>query len=188
MTEPFGAHERRRGVTERAGEAATDVVVTSTDGRRARPDGFDGVYRAEYHALLRLAVLTTSSTELAEELVQDTFAALLATWSTVDRPAAWLRTALVHRCTSWVRRIAVERRYAPRLRAADTSTDPDRLAVADLLCALRPLERAVLVLRFVDGWSEADVAEALDVPLGTVKSTASRARARLRHEIEEERR
>ena len=124
--------------------------------------------------------------------MQDCFAALLRSWATVDRPAAWLRVAVVNRCTSWVRRIKVERRYAERVGAIEAHTtdagavDVGRLAVVDLLKTLRPRERAVLVLRFVEGWTEQEVAEALSMPLGSVKSTTSRARARLREVLIDE--
>jgi RNA polymerase sigma factor (sigma-70 family) len=51
---------------------------------------------------------------------------------------------------------------------------------------LRPEQRAAIVLRFYEDLSEADTAEALGMPLGTVKSTVSRGLERLRHELPEE--
>ena len=54
-----------------------------------------------------------------------------------------------------------------------------RLAVRDALGSLSPRQRAVLVLRVYDDLSEAQVAEVLDCPVGTVKSTMSRAVAQV---------
>ena len=51
---------------------------------------------------------------------------------------------------------------------------------------LRPEQRAAIVLRFYEDLSEADTAEALGIPLGTVKSTVSRGLERLRHELPED--
>lgn len=55
-----------------------------------------------------------------------------------------------------------------------------------LLFRLPARQRAVLVLRYYDDLSETAVAEVLDVPVGTVKSTTSRGLARLRQLMEEE--
>lgn len=99
----------------------------------------------------------------------------------------------------WARRIAVREsvrlaqrraRVAPLGRlaieevAADLATTLDefaagvdrRLDVAAVLGRLDPRQRAVLVLRHLDGLDEEAVAAMLEVPLGTVKSRASRAR------------
>lgn len=53
----------------------------------------------------------------------------------------------------------------------------------DALSHLTSRERAAIVLRFYEDLSEADTAEALGIPLGTVKSTVSRALERLRNEL-----
>ena len=55
-----------------------------------------------------------------------------------------------------------------------------RVAVRSALRSLTGRERAVLVLRVFDDLSEAQVAQVLDCPVGTVKSTMARAAARLR--------
>ncbi len=93
----------------------------------------------------------------------------------------------------WARRIAV--REAVRVATAEGASlvDPNALAantdVADhasdaevraVLASLPPEQRTILVLRHVDGLSEAEVAQALDVAVGTVKSRASRARRSFR--------
>jgi RNA polymerase sigma factor (sigma-70 family) len=57
-----------------------------------------------------------------------------------------------------------------------------RVAVRGALATLSARQRAVLVLRVYDDLSEAQVAEVLDIPAGTVKSTMSRALAKLRED------
>jgi RNA polymerase sigma factor (sigma-70 family) len=93
---------------------------------------------------------------------------------------------------SWARRIAV--REALRLTTArrPVPVDPADLApvavpdsgeavqIAETLRSLPPQQRAVLMLRHVEGLTEAEIAELLDIPLGTLKSRASRAREAFR--------
>jgi RNA polymerase sigma factor (sigma-70 family) len=65
--------------------------------------------------------------------------------------------------------------------AGDHAASTDlRVSLAAALRRLTPRQRAVIVLRYVEDLSEREVAAVLDVSVGTVRSTASRALARLR--------
>ncbi|MDO8390294.1 MAG: sigma-70 family RNA polymerase sigma factor [Actinomycetota bacterium] len=144
---------------------------------------FAALYVAQFDPMVRLAVLLVDSTAAAEDLVQDVFAKLLERFSTVDDPPAWLRVAVTNACKNERRRLGTFRRHAPRL--ADPTVDTDR-PVDELIASLRRLpyrQRAVVVLRFYLGLSEAQIAATLDVRPGTVKSSLSRALARLRVEV-----
>lgn len=115
-----------------------------------------------------------------DDAAQETFIAVLRSIRSLREPAA------LH---GWVRRIAVREavRVAKRRpvavdvqgldgideRALDSST---ALEVREALAALSPEHRAVLVLRDLDGFTEAEVAELLCLPEGTVKSRLHRAR------------
>lgn len=125
--------------------------------------------------------------ERGDDAVQETFVAVLRNLRTLREPAA------LH---GWVRRIAVReavRAAGPGRAVATAPGDlveraspeplPDLEGALDVRAALAALpvrHRAVLVLRDVDGLSEAEVAELLDVPQGTVKSRLHRARAAAR--------
>jgi RNA polymerase sigma factor (sigma-70 family) len=63
-----------------------------------------------------------------------------------------------------------------------------REAVQALLAALSPRQRTVLVLRYQEDWSEREIAAALGVSPGTMKTPASRALARLRTTVRPEER
>jgi RNA polymerase sigma factor (sigma-70 family) len=91
----------------------------------------------------------------------------------------------------WARRIAVREavRAARETRVATTRPPPDIPApgntslgveIRDQLDRLEPEQRAVLVLRDVEGLSEQEAARVLEVAVGTVKSRLHRARARFR--------
>jgi RNA polymerase sigma factor (sigma-70 family) len=120
-----------------------------------------------------------------DDAVQETFIAVLRSLRSLRDPDA------LH---GWVRRIAVReavRAARPGQTVAVAPDDlrdlpatlPDLAAVLDVRAALAelpPLHRAVLVLRDLDGLAEAEVAQLLAVPEGTVKSRLHRARAAAR--------
>jgi RNA polymerase sigma factor (sigma-70 family) len=94
---------------------------------------------------------------------------------------------------SWVRRIATREaiRHATHRRRESSLEDPDRTPastldpslrhdVARVLSDLSPDQRAILVLRDLEGLSEAEAAEILDVARGTIKSRLHRAREAFR--------
>lgn len=84
------------------------------------------------------------------------------------------------RCTSWVRRRQLERRHEFLLDAEPMTSDPDVVAFRNLLEALPIRYRAVVVLRYVEDLSVAEIATTTGQRPGTVKSLLSRARAQLK--------
>ena len=144
-----------------------------------------GLYRAHRLSLLRLASFLVEDRAVAEELVQDAFAALCQRWSSLAAPSAapaYLRSTVVNGARSAHRRQGIVRR---NLRAAAPGTTPPAdFAVLlaeehrEVVTALRRLprrQREVLVLRYWANLDEAGIAETLGVSRGTVKSTVSRA-------------
>jgi RNA polymerase sigma factor (sigma-70 family) len=117
-----------------------------------------------------------------EDAMQETFIAVLRNLRSLREPAA------LH---GWVRRIAVREAIRAARGGREDPVDPALLvskAVAPIdvavavdvraaLARLAPEQRAILVLRDVDDLSEAETAQALGVPEGTVKSRLHRARS-----------
>lgn len=137
--------------------------------------------------LLRAAYLLTGSWPAAEDLVQT---ALLTTWrhwgSLRDTAAAeaYTRTCMARTASAWWRR-----RWNAERPTADVPERPGRERYAEVdeaqvvmaaLALLTPRQRAVLVLRFFDDLALPEVAQVLGCSVGTVKSTTSKALARLR--------
>ncbi|MDE0216014.1 MAG: SigE family RNA polymerase sigma factor, partial [bacterium] len=75
---------------------------------------FDDLYRREYEPMVRLARGLVDTMELAEEVVQDAFAKVLDRWGRLDRPGAYLRTAVVNGARSELRKREVRRRIGLR--------------------------------------------------------------------------
>jgi len=167
------------------------MVLSVERRKRATAEGgLDALYRAHAAEALRLGYLLTGDRTLAEDLVQDAFVRVLGRFHDLrNRDAFWwyLRRTIVNLSTSYFRRRGVERAWLARQRPDQATPSPDDLGERDRLRAalmrLRPEQRAAIVLRFCEDLSEADTAEALGIPLGTVKSTVSRALERLRNEL-----
>ena len=144
---------------------------------------FEDVFRRESLGMVRLAFLMVGSRPLAEEIVQEAFARLLQRWGRLEHPAAYLRASVLNGCKNAHRRRAVERKHAAR--HADVpfgALETDYLE--DALAALPVKRRAALILRYYHDLPEAEIAEALGVRPGTVKSLVSRGLAQLRQVIE----
>lgn len=146
-------------------------------------DAFVDLYRERYGPMVRLAYLMTGSNEAAEELVQEAFVKVHRNWDRAHTPVAYLRTAVVNQCRSWHRRRYLDRDRRARIgRQEAQGLEADEMW--DALAELRPRQRAALVLKFYEGLPEAEIAEALGVRPGTVKSLVHRGLEQLRKVVE----
>ena len=159
-------------------------------------DSFDAVFATELPALHAYFARRVGSSA-AEELTGETFAVLYRRWEDRDpaRPVRpWIygiaANLLKHH---WRRERRMLNAYArsatdPVLVEADVSLDrleaqTARMALAASLAELRRQEREVLLLSAWAELSDAEIAEALKLPLGTVKSRLNRARQHLRNHL-----
>lgn len=140
-----------------------------------------GLFVAHYRRLVSLAHLLTGSNEVAEDLVQDCFARLLRREEPPENAAGYLRASVVNAVRSWQRRQMLERARRPP--AGPDAPPPEVDSMRTALLALRPRQRAAIVLRFYEDLSEAEIAGVLDCRPGTVKSLISRGLDRLRQEV-----
>jgi RNA polymerase sigma-70 factor (sigma-E family) len=148
----------------------------------------DDIYRTHRMGMVRLAILLVDDQASAEDVVQEAFAGLFRNWGGLrDNAAAigYLRTAVVNGSRSMLRRRRTARAYVPPHPGTERSAESlalltaEHQAVVSALGDLAPRQREVLVLRYYGGLSEAEIAEATGLSKGTVKSTASRAVAKL---------
>jgi RNA polymerase sigma-70 factor (sigma-E family) len=156
----------------------------------AEGSAFARFVAARERALQRTAWLLTGDWALAEDLVQTSLVRAWPRWERIrraDDPEIYVRRVMVNTWSTWTRR-----RWRGERPAADVPEQAAtgdlaaevavRIAVRGALATLSPRQRAVLVLRVYDDLSEAQVAQVLDIPAGTVKSTMSRALAKLRED------
>jgi RNA polymerase sigma-70 factor (sigma-E family) len=157
------------------GEPGDQVVATTVDDPTS-------LYRRAYPGAVRLAVALVDVPATAEDLVQDAFADVWLRWDRIGNPEAYLRMCVVNRCRRELRRRMLRRRLAP-VRPAVVLDGPTT-DVLDVVRALPPRRRAVVVLRFYEDMSEAQIAATLGMRPGTVKATLHQALAQLREVIE----
>ena len=132
--------------------------------------------------LVSVGAVVVHDAETAEEVVQDAFASLYGAWSRLhetSKARAYLRQSVVNGSMSVLRHRAVENKYAVAL-ASEESTEQEIIILLErsaLVAALRRLpgrQREAVVLRFYADLSEADVAKAMGISRGTVKSHVAR--------------
>jgi RNA polymerase sigma factor (sigma-70 family) len=135
--------------------------------------------------------VTDGSREAAEDIVQEAFARLHGrTLADPDRALAYLRTTVLNLSRSRLRRLLTARRQERTGPESLPSAEDDAILRADqraLFAAVRDLparQREALVLRYWAGLSEAEVAAAMRVSPGAVKSHTSRGLAALRRIME----
>lgn len=151
---------------------------------------FEEFATARAPALYRAAWLLCGDHHRAEDLVQETLAKVYVRWmrrlgGRIDNPAAYAQTTLVRTFIS-ARRRRSEHETPTGVLPDPGTADGDhdlRLSLAAALDGLEPLDRAVLVLRFLDDVSVADVAELLGISQGAVRNRSMRALQRLRDQL-----
>jgi RNA polymerase sigma-70 factor (sigma-E family) len=151
------------------------------------------LYRAHYTGLVRLSAMLLGDVGAAEEVVQDAFVAMHGSWTRLrdpDKALAYLRRAVVNRSRSQLRHRAVAARHQPAPPADVASAESyamvsaQRAEVLDALRALPRRQRETLLLRYYCDLSEAQIADALGISQGAVKSHAFRGLAALRTVLE----
>ena len=161
---------------------------------RTDEDDFRSFVGARSGALLSFAHLLTGDRGAAEDVVQTALAKTAHAWPRIrrkDNPEGYVRRAIVNTHLNTVRRGWWREQPRETLpedadgRRREDELD-DRDAMWHALAALPPRQRAVLVLRYYEDLSEADIAEALRCSRGTVKSQAAKGLDHLRRIVQKE--
>lgn len=182
MTEPNWSPTRVYGVVSEKEAGLVDGKSASV----TMDEEFTVFYEQWRPQVRRGLVLTLGDVALADDAVDEAMTRALTMWDTVrayDRPDGWLYRVGVN----WARGMFRKRRYElltdlePNLQSSeDPLPDPDLIeAVAGLSLKLR----SVVVARYYLDLSTSEVAEALEIPEGTVKSRLSRALQRLARDL-----
>lgn len=158
----------------------TDIQVDELTGAGS----FDAVFAAERAPMVRVAFLIVGSQAVAEEIVQDAFAGLFVHFDAVDNAIGYVRTAVVRGAVNWKKRHAIEADRLARINGPGATHIAEIDATWDALRAVRPERRAVLVLRFYEDLSHAQIAELLGCPVTTVRTRLHRGLSDLRKELE----
>ena len=152
------------------------------------------LYSEHYRALVRLAALLVRDTPTAEEVVQDSFVAMHGGWQRLrdtEKALAYLRQAVVNRSRSVLRHRTVVDKNLQKAPPDMPSAEHGALVLLErsaVVAALRDLpdrQREALVLRYYADLSEAEIATAMGISRGAVKSHTARGMAALRTALEQ---
>jgi len=161
--------------------------VPPPPGTAADPaDQVTALYQAHALGLLRLAVIMLGDREAAEDVVQDAFLGLFRRWGSLhdtERALAYVRSSVFNGCRTVLRKRSRNREFT--LAGPDTESDTESAEAAvvvgeehrEVLAALRRLperQREAVALRYCLDMPVGDVARAMGVTEGTVKSATSR--------------
>jgi RNA polymerase sigma-70 factor (sigma-E family) len=183
---------RNRSAVPRVGSADQRpgvMVSDEIDERGSVRAVFDEFARARMPELLRFGHALTGSPHAAADLVQDALERTMIAWPRVEKqgdPEGYVRRIMVNRNISIWRRLKREQLVddipedvGPRGLREPVVRD---LALWERIKTLPPRQRTVIVLRYYEDMSEAQIASIMGSSVGTVKSQASRALAALRRD------
>lgn len=143
---------------------------------------YDENFGALYRIAFRVAYRILGQQAEAEDVAQDTMAKAYSRWWRIRPEAArWVsKVAANGAIDAWRKRSRQDLTAEDLVRSHDGEPIVERLALVDALSRLSKRQREVVVLRYLAGYPEADVAEILDCSVGTVKTHASRGLTSLR--------
>lgn len=150
---------------------------------RREDEQFDAFMTASWSSLYRTAVLMTGDTHLAEDMLQNAMGKVYKSWhrvSRVEHPRSYARAILANEVSTWWRRQSSSE--LPVEAWPESTSAPgvdDQVVNADLmwqaLSILPARQRAVVVLRYYEDLSGAEIASVLGITEGAVKSHTHRA-------------
>jgi RNA polymerase sigma-70 factor (sigma-E family) len=160
--------------------ATIDVPLTSPSAGHSESVTFESLYEQRFGSMVRLAYTLVDTREQAEEVVQDSFAAVYQRFHRLDNPEAYLRVTVLNGCRRVLRRRMLSRRQPV------PPSEEGQLGASHVVDAIRRLphrQRSMVVLRYDLQLTDREIAHTLGIPVGTVKSTIHRALAALRKEL-----
>jgi RNA polymerase sigma-70 factor, ECF subfamily len=169
-----------------------DSAVTQSTYRPGSKEDFDRLYHDSYQQVFRTVFAVLGDVAAAEDCTQDAFLSAFKAWhrwKAEAPPGAWLHRIAINAAISYRRRHRLRdirelmRRLGPR-----ADPDPTKKAdEADLIEELRRLptkQAAALVLRHLHGYTNREIAAALQVPESTIASRLMEAKRTLRTRLE----
>jgi RNA polymerase sigma-70 factor (ECF subfamily) len=144
---------------------------------------FAAWYRAEHPRLLATMTIVTRDLHTAQDVTAEAFARALAAWkrvSAMDSPTGWTYRVALNVARRRARRAAIEERLLRRIAPTDDRFPAEHaIELWDAVRALPPRARTAVALRYTAGLTEAEVATAMNVAVGTASATLAAARRAL---------
>lgn len=169
-------------------------ALLAAKARSGDARAFGELYQEVYVEMYRFALYTLGSREAAEDAVQETALQAFRGIGALKRPEAfrgWIFTILNARCSRGIAQLVRQRGQAPledlELPQEDFAADADlSLRLRELLAGLEELDRRLVLLSVIGGFSGKEIARILHRPEGTLRSRLHRALKKLRTQLSEE--
>ena len=155
-------------------------------------DAFELFTNERYGRVVSAVTMIVRDRATAEDITQETFARAYINWPKLwpdGNPAGWVHRVSTNLAMTWHRRAGREIRAVARLGKRTDFHSPEPEVYPELhreIAALPRRQRAAVALFYLLGLSEKETAEAMKVPVGTVKSTLHAARHKLREKLGED--
>jgi RNA polymerase sigma-70 factor, ECF subfamily len=167
---------------------ARDERARVRGAQRGSVSDLEALFRTHWPRAHRAAYLVTHDAAAAEDIAQESFLAALRALDTFDRRrpfGPWLHRIVVNRAIDWTRsrKLRAEVELSESVPAAPDRPGAPRDDVLAALARLAPEHRAVVVMRYLLEFTPGEIAEALDLPRGTVNSRLRRGLDTLREEL-----
>ncbi len=159
--------------------------MTRLDGPADDPSvalEFSEFYRQELTKQVRRAALILGSDEAANDVVHDSFAKVFARWGEIEEPGGYLQRTVLNGCRDGQRRAKRLRKLLPRL--VGDPVIPEEETLWDVVSHLPFNQRAAVVLRFYERMTEAEIAQTMNCPTGSVGPWISAALTTMRKELQ----
>ena len=160
------------------------ALVRAAQGGSA--DAIDELFRRHWPAAHRAAWLVVHDAAAAEDIAQEAFLSALRALDRFDRRrpfGPWLHRIVINRAIDWSRARALRREVEASAESPAADRAEGNLGMRDeldtALASLSPERRAVVVLRYVLGYTPGEIADLLELPRGTVNSRLRRALDRM---------
>ncbi|MBS7530643.1 RNA polymerase sigma factor [Hazenella sp. IB182353] len=167
----------------------SNIIIGICNGDR---DAMYELYSAYFERALRLAIAITRNRDMAQDAVQETFIRVYRNMHTFDqtkRFEPWLYKILVNesrrllkkeqRLFFWMRN---DYKDAEHIQADES---PDYEELYEAIQSLSDKVRLPIILKYLQGFSEKEIADTLDIPLNTVKSRLFQGRKKLLKQLQD---
>lgn len=183
---PVLLHFRRGGPTSR--------LISRFNGPVGGDGDFDQWVRDRWPSLVRLSRVIAGDRTTAEDVLQDALMDVYPRWPRLIQegdPMGYVVRVMSSKSanrkrTAWVRRVVSVSGEDFLLDGQVASAETQlitRIDVSRALSILKPRQRAIIALHYLLDWPVSEIAEALDMPIGSVTSDLTRARGLLRKEL-----
>jgi RNA polymerase sigma-70 factor (ECF subfamily) len=167
--------------------AGRDERARVRGAQRGSVSDLEALFRMHWPRAHRAAYLVTHDAQAAEDIAQESFLAAIRALDRFDRRrpfGPWLHRIVVNRAIDWsrARRLRSEVELTESLPASDPAEAPGDAMLA-AIARLSPEHRAVVVMRYLLEFTPGEIAEALDLPRGTVNSRLRRGLDALEDEL-----